>query len=106
MRTVAVYPGRFHVFHLGHKAVYDHLVGEYGVENVYIATSPKQNAVDSPFSLADKLAMMTKMGVPASRIIEVVNPYKKEEMEQLLGLDPATDILIYALGPKQVLYNC
>ena len=100
MRTVAVYPGRFHVFHLGHKAVYDHLVGEYGVENVYIATSPKQNAVDSPFSLADKLAMMTKMGVPASRIIEVVNPYKKEEMEQLLGLDPATDILIYALGAK------
>lgn len=101
MRTVAVYPGRFHVFHRGHQAVYDHLVKQYGADNVYIATSAKQDAKkDSPFSYNDKITMMTKMGVPPGRIIEVVNPYKIEEIGEKLGLDPAQDHLIYALGAK------
>jgi nicotinamide mononucleotide adenylyltransferase len=100
MRTVAVYPGRFHVFHRGHQAVYDHLVKKFGQENVYIATSAKQNDTDSPFTLADKVAMMTKMGVPAGRIVQVTNTYKKDETAKDLGLDPATDHLVYALGAK------
>ena len=100
MRTVAVYPGRFHVFHRGHQAVYDHLVNQFGAENVYIATSAKQNDTDSPFTFADKIAMMTKMGVPASRIIQVTNPYKIKEMVTTLGLDETTDHLVYALGAK------
>jgi nicotinamide mononucleotide adenylyltransferase len=100
MRTVAVYPGRFHVFHQGHRAVYDHLVKQFGQENVYIATSAKQNTTDSPFTYADKVAMMTKMGVPASRIVQVTNTYKKDETAKDLGLDPATDHLVYALGAK------
>lgn len=101
MRTVAVYPGRFHVFHRGHQAVYDHLVKQYGPENVYIATSAKQDAAkDSPFSYDDKIKMMTKMGVPPSRIIEVTNPYKIDEIAKKLGLDSDQDRLIYALGAK------
>lgn len=100
MRTVAVYPGRFHVFHQGHKAVYDHLVSQFGQDNVYIATSAKQNDTDSPFTYSDKVAMMTKMGVPVSRIIQVVNPYKIKEMVATLGLDDSTDHLVYALGAK------
>jgi hypothetical protein len=80
--------------------VYDHLVKQYGAENVYIATSAKQNETDSPFTYADKVAMMTKMGVPAGRIIQVTNPYKIDEMINLLGLDPKADHLVYALGAK------
>ena len=100
MRTVAVYPGRFHVFHRGHRAVYDHLVKQFGPENVYIATSAKQNETDSPFTFSDKVDMMIKMGVPAGRVIQVINPYKIGEMVTTLGLDPATDHLVYALGAK------
>jgi hypothetical protein len=100
MRTVAVYPGRFHVFHRGHQAVYDHLVNELGADNVYIATSAKQNDTDSPFGYADKVEMMTKMGVPPSRIVQVSNPYKINEIAKTLGLDPEQDQLIYALGAK------
>ena len=100
MRTVAVYPGRFHVFHQGHRAVYDHLVRQFGAENVYVATSAKQNDTDSPFTYDDKVAMMTKMGVPPGRIIPVTNPYKIKEMIKTLGLDPDTDHLVYALGAK------
>jgi hypothetical protein len=100
MRTVAIYPGRFHVFHKGHKAVYDHLLNQPGVDAVYIATTDKQEPGKSPFNYADKVEMMTKMGVPSSRILKVVNPYKIDEMIKLLGLDPAVDRLIYGLGAK------
>jgi len=100
MRTVAVYPGRFHIFTQGHKAVYDHLVNEYGADNVYVATSAKQNDTDSPFTIEDKRTMMTKMGVPPGKIIQVTNPYKIDEIAKRLGLDTATDHLVYALGAK------
>ena len=100
MRTVAVYPGRFHVFHQGHRAVYDHLVKQFGIENVYIATSAKQNETDSPFSYDDKITMMIKMGVPPGRIVPVANPYNIKEIAKTLGLDPEQDRLIYALGAK------
>jgi hypothetical protein len=100
MRTAAVYPGRFHVFHRGHQAVYDHLVKKFGAENVYVATSAKHDQKDSPFLFSDKEKMMTKMGVPPGRILEVVNPYKIDEIVEKLGLDPAQDHLVYALGEK------
>ena len=77
-----------------------HLVNQYGADNVYIATSAKQNDKDSPFSYADKTEMMTKLGVPPSRIIQVTNPYKIDEITKTLGLNPAEDRLVYALGAK------
>jgi nicotinamide mononucleotide adenylyltransferase len=98
MRTVAVYPGRFHPFSLGHKGVYDHLSNDPVIDDVYVVTSAKQNDTDSPFTYADKIAMMTKIGVPPGRIIQVKNPYKIDEITKLLELDPAQDRLIYALG--------
>ena len=98
MRTVAVYPGRFHPFSLGHKGVYDHLLNDPNINDVYIVTSAKQNDTDSPFTFDDKEKMMTKTGVPAGRIIQVKNPYKIDEIIKLLGLNPNQDRLIYALG--------
>jgi hypothetical protein len=98
MRTVAVYPGRFHPFSLGHKGVYDHLLNDPNIDDVYILTSNKQDQDKSPFSYNDKVAMMTKTGIPASHIIQVKNPYKIDEIAQTLGLDPKQDRLIYALG--------
>jgi phosphopantetheine adenylyltransferase len=100
MRTVAIYPGRFHVFHRGHQAVYDHLVKQYGTDAVYIATSDKTNDKDSPFSYSDKIEMMTKMGVPPGRIVKITNPYNIKEIVEKLGLDAGEDRLIYALGAK------
>lgn len=88
------------MFHRGHQAVYDHLVKQFGADNVYIVTSAKQNDVDSPFTYDDKVAMMTKMGVPASRIVRVTTTYNKDQTAKDLGLDPATDQLVYALGDK------
>lgn len=98
MRTVAVYPGRFHPFSLGHKAVYDHLANDPAIDDVYVVTSAKQDSAERPFSIDDKKTMMTKIGIPPGRIIQVKNPYKIEEIITLLGLDPEQDRLIYALG--------
>lgn len=98
MSTIAIYPGRFHPFSLGHKGVYDKLLSDPTIDDVYIVTSAKQNNTDSPFTFADKVSMMTKTGVPASHIIQVKNPYKIDEIINLLGLDPKQDRLIYALG--------
>ena len=100
MRTVAVFPGRFHPFSLGHKGVYDYLLdnSDVNIDDVFVATSAKQNNTDSPFAIDDKITMITKTGVPPSRVIQVTNPYKIDEIIKRLGLDPEQDRLIYALG--------
>jgi hypothetical protein len=99
MNYLVIYPGRFHLFHLGHKGVYDYLVKKYTPEGGYvkIATTEKQDPISSPFSYSDKVAMLTKMGVPASNIIKVVNPYSIDEY----GVsDPRNTVLIFAVGAK------
>jgi hypothetical protein len=98
MNYLVIYPGRFHIFHLGHKAVYDYLVKKYG-DNVYIATSNVQTPETSPFSYSDKVAMLTKMGVPSSHILQVANPYATTEYTQS-SADPENTALIFAVGAK------
>ena len=100
MNYLVVYPGRFQIFHLGHKAVYDYLTKKYG-NNVYIATSEIQNIETSPFSYSDKVSMLTKMGVPAGRIIKVDNPYRMEPYTKNLP-DASDTVLIFAVGEKDM----
>ena len=101
MNLIVVYPGRFHPFHLGHKASYDYLVKKYGAENVYIATSDVQAPATSPFSYSDKVSMMTKLGIPASRIARVKNPYQVKEITDNLP-EPDNTALIYAISEKDM----
>jgi len=101
MNIIVVYPGRFHPFHLGHKASYDYLVKKYGANNVYIATSDVQAPVTSPFTYADKVAMMTKLGIPAGHIVKVKNPYQAKEITDSLP-DPKNTALIFALSEKDM----
>ena len=99
MNYLVIYPGRFHLFHRGHKGVYDYLVKKYTPVggHVKIATTEKQDPVSSPFSYSDKVAMLTKMGVPASDIVKVVNPYSIAEYSIS---DPENTVLIFAVGAK------
>jgi hypothetical protein len=101
MNYLVIYPGRFHPFHLGHKASYDYLVNKYGADAVYIATSDKQAPVTSPFSYSDKVEMMTKLGVPASHIVKVKNPYQATEITDNLSPEQKADTaLIFAVSAK------
>jgi hypothetical protein len=101
MNLLVVYPGRFHPFHLGHKASYDYLVNKYGADNVYIATSNVQAPGTSPFSYSDKVAMMTKLGIPVSHIAQTKNPYQVKEIVNSLP-DPENTALIFAVSEKDM----
>ena len=98
MKTLVIYPGRFHPFHRGHKGSYDYLTDRFGEDSVYIATSGKQDPKSSPFSFADKRHMMAKMGVPTGRVVQVQNPYRAEEITR--EFDPSDTALVFALSEK------
>lgn len=98
MRTVVIYPGRFHPFHRGHLASYEYLTKKFGADNVYIATSDKQAPVTSPFSFGDKQNMMAKLGVPSDHVVQVKNPYQAPEITQ--HFDPNDTALIFAVSEK------
>lgn len=101
MNYLVIYPGRFHPFHLGHLASYEYLVRKYGANNVYIATSDLTAPVTSPFSYSDKVDMMTKLGVPASHIVKVANPYQATEIIKGLPEEEKADtVLIFAVSAK------
>lgn len=104
MQFLIIYPGRFHPFHLGHKASYDYLANKYGQENVYIATSDVQAPVTSPFSFSDKTQMMTKLGIPSSRVVRVKNPYQAQEITDSLSPEQKENTaLIFAVSEKDML---
>jgi hypothetical protein len=100
MNIIVVYPGRFHPFHLGHKASYDWLIDKFG-EGVYVATSNVQNDTDSPFSYADKVKMMTRLGIPASHVVQTRNPYQvKEITDNLTPEEQGSTALVFAVSAK------
>jgi hypothetical protein len=101
MNYIVVYPGRFHPFHRGHRASYDWLANKWGEANVYIATSDVQAPVTSPFSYEDKVAMMSKLGIPTGHIVRVKNPYQAQEIISNLP-DPENTALIFAVSEKDM----
>ena len=101
MRTVVIYPGRFHPFHRGHKASYDYLTRSYGDKNVFVVSSDKQDPETSPFSFADKLDMMTKLGISPGQVAQVKNPYQAQEIKSEID-DPENTILIFAVSEKDM----
>ena len=82
-KTVVTYVGRFHPFHKGHNATYQHLVKKFGKENVYIGTSDKVELPKSPFRFKEKVQIMNTMfGIPKDKIFQVKNPYAPKEILQ------------------------
>lgn len=103
MNVIVIYPGRFHPFHRGHLASYEYLTKRFGSDAVYIATSDVQAPITSPFSFSDKVAMTTALGVPASHVIRVKNPYQAQEITNNLSAEEKdTTALIFAVSQKDM----
>jgi hypothetical protein len=103
MNVIVIYPGRFHPFHRGHMASYEYLTKRFGESAVYIATSDVQAPITSPFSYVDKVEMMTSLGVPASHIVKVKNPYQAREItDSLTPEEKSTTALIFAVSEKDM----
>ncbi len=92
-RVVVTYPGRFQPFHQGHAGVFKQLQKQFGMDNVYIATSNDQSGPKSPFNFSDKSQLMAAAGVPADKIIETNAMYSIPQ-----GIDAANTIFITAVG--------
>jgi len=101
MNYLVIYPGRFHPFHQGHMASYDWLTKQFGENNVYIASSNVQDPETSPFEFSDKVKMATRLGVPASHVVNVKNPYQAVEITSMLSDEErANTALIFAVSEK------
>lgn len=101
MNYLVIYPGRFHPFHLGHKASYDWLANQFGENNVYIASSNVQDPESSPFEFADKVKMASKLGVAPGHVVNVKNPYQATEITSSLSdEEKANTALIFAVSAK------
>jgi hypothetical protein len=101
MNYLVIYPGRFHPFHLGHKASYDWLTNKFGENSVFIASSLKQDPETSPFKYGNKVTMMTKLGIPSGHIKKVKNPYQATEITAALSdEEKANTALIFAVSAK------
>jgi hypothetical protein len=84
-QTVAIFTGRFQPFHSGHYSIYQAMVERFGKDNVYIASSDKQEAIKSPFPFKDKKDIMTRMfDIPEDKVIQVKNPYAPTEILEKL----------------------
>ncbi len=80
-KQVVVYAGRFQPFHKGHNATYEHLVKQFGRDNVYIGTSNKTDNLKSPFKFNEKKMIMMKMfGISSNKIVQIKNPYAPKEI--------------------------
>jgi hypothetical protein len=82
-------------------ASYEWLTKQFGENNVYIASSSIQAPETSPFEFSDKVKMATKLGVPASRVVNVKNPYQAKEITSTLSDEEKDNTaLIFAVSAK------
>jgi hypothetical protein len=95
-KILAIYPGRFQPFALHHKAAYDWLSNQFGVENTYIATSDVTDPQKSPFDFMEKKRIINKHGI--RHVVRVKNPYSPREI--ISKFDPKTTVVIYMIGEK------
>ena len=100
MKVLVILPGRFQPFHLGHKSVYDVLVRQFGVDDVYIATSNKVDPPRSPFNFAEKQQIIAATGIDPSRVVQTRDPYKAQEITS--QYDPEDTKLLFAVSAKDM----
>ena len=102
MRTIAIYPGRFHPFHRGHASSFKQLAQQFGLDNTFLAISAKQEQPKSPFSAQDRAKMAMALGIPSKNIIGVRNPYAAQEYIDQLKLDPEKTALVFGVSKKDM----
>jgi|TARA_R110002020_G_scaffold134212_2_gene299352 8-oxo-dGTP pyrophosphatase MutT (NUDIX family) len=94
--VIGIYAGRFQPFGLHHLKTYQWLKSQF--KHAYIATSDKTGSSKHPLNFKQKKAHMTKMGVPANKIIKEKVPYVAKNI--LKKFDSATTAVVYIFGEK------
>lgn len=97
-KIIAIYPGRFHPFHKGHKKIFDTISNL--IPESYIVTSNKTELENSPFSFDEKRKMMIFSGIDSDRIIQTRSPYKPTELLEMY--DPKNTVVVYIVSKKDM----
>lgn len=99
-QLLVLFPGRFQLPHLGHKAVYDHLVKTFKSPNTFIVTSDKVELPKSPFNFAEKKSLLALAGIPNDKVVQDPQPYRAVDL--VAKYDAANTILLFAVSAKDM----
>lgn len=102
MKVFAIYPGRFHPFHAGHKGVYDWLTTKFGQDSVYITMTGVTDPIKSPFTFDERKKMVTLTGVDPTHVIQVTNNYNLAPLVSQLPIDINTDAIFFTVSQKDM----
>ena len=94
MTKLIVFPGGFHPFHVGHKAVYDLLQKKFPKAMLLVAATDSQET--RPFSFDEKKILADAAGV--SNFVEVEQPFNMDEYTKRVD-EPV--VLIFAISTKE-----
>jgi len=100
MKKIIIYPGRYQPALQHHAQVYKHLQGQFPGSDVYVASTDKTDGATSPFNFNEKKQIISALGIPANRILQVRNPYNKDDYAQYF--DENSTALIIAVGEKDL----
>ena len=95
-KVVGIYGGRFQPFGPHHYKTYKWLTKQ--VDDAYITTSNIKKPPRHPMNFKEKVRHMSKMGVPANRIIEEKSPYVAKNLAKKYDKD--TTAFVYVFGAK------
>jgi len=95
-KVVGIYGGRFQPFGPHHYKTYKWLTKQ--VDDAYITTSNIKKPPRHPMNFKEKVRHMTKMGVPANKIIVEKSPYKAINLAKKYDKD--TTAFIFIFGAK------
>lgn len=102
MKVFAIYPGRFHPFHKGHKGVYDWLSAKFGQESVYITMTGVTDPIKSPFTFEERKKMVGLTGVDPTHVIQVTNNYNLAPLVNQLPIDINKDAIFFTVSQKDM----
>ena len=94
-KVIGVYGGRFQPFGPHHLKTYKWLKTK--VDDAYITTSDIKKPPRHPMNFKEKVRHMSKMGVPANRIVKETSPYVAKNLLKKFGKDTA---VVYIFGKK------
>ena len=95
-KVIGIYTGRFQPMGKHHADVYDSYKSKF--DDFYITTSNKVEAGKSPLNFKEKKMIIKKHGIPASKIVQVRNTYKSEEVVK--KFDKKTTAVVFIVGSK------
>lgn len=102
MKVFAIYPGRFHPFHKGHKGVYDWLSSKFGQKSVYISMTGVTDPIKSPFTFDERKSMVALTGVDPTHVVQVSNNYNLSTIVNQIPIDINKDAIFFAVSQKDM----